>query len=366
MKRMFAFLLIVVSVGAVPFKGACAGGAFLVMDGCTTEVLEHENGYERLPMASTTKVMTALVVLEKTRLSDVVKIPSEAVGIEGSSLYLKQGESYTVEELLYGLMLRSANDSAVALAWYVGGGDVSAFVRMMNEKALAFGLINTRFANPNGLSADDHYTSAYDLATIMYWAMKNESFRRITSTKKKQIKDQMVYNHNKLLSLYDGCIGGKTGYTMEAGRCLVSVAERNGASLICVTLGRRDDWNLHTSAYEKWFPAANELVLEEHNGFSVSLAVAGGGTAVVKNYGRVVAKVIKSDKKIDKYVLAQPYIYGNKEPGTVVGTVEYRMNDIIVGQSPLVLAEKIEVKMKKELFVTRIFRFFRHLFLKKK
>ncbi len=340
-----------------------SSGAYLMMDGRTKTVLEGENAEVPLPMASTTKVMTALVVLNTVKLSDVVTIPPEAVGIEGSSLYVKAGETYTVEELLYGLMLRSANDCAVALAIFAGKTE-SGFLEMMNRTAMEMGLKNTHFANPNGLPAEGHYTTAHELALIMAEAMKNEDFRIITGSKSYKIKDQVIVNHNKLLTLYGACIGGKTGYTMSAGRCLVTVAQKDGNPLICVTLGRRDDWNIHTSAYEKWFQTIETVTLAEKESYSVELNVAGGGVVRAVNCDRVTADFFAYDGSAEPRVAAAPFVYGNKEIGDVVGTVEYWYHEFKMGESPLVLAEPITVEVKKELFIARIFRFFRRLFLK--
>lgn len=363
MKRFFAILLILVVMMVYCPVSHAESGAFLVMDGRTLSVLEEENSSMPLPMASTTKVMTALVVLETVSLGEIVRIPAEAVGVEGSSLYIKTGETYTVEQLLYALMLRSANDCAVALAIHAGGS-VEAFVDMMNRRAFELGLKNTHFENPNGLSAKGHHTTAYELALIMAEAMKQENFRKITSATRYTINDQVIVNHNKLLSLYSGCIGGKTGYTMEAGRCLVTVAQREGAPLICVTLGRRDDWNIHTAAYEKWFSALETVTLAEKNCFYTDLPVAGGGTVRAYNCDRVTANLFAYDGTVKTVVKAGPFVYGNKAAGDVAGTVEYWYRDVKISESPLLLEQAVETPLKKELFITRIFRFFRRLFLK--
>ncbi len=366
MRRLVVFISIVSLLLSFPFSMSAGGGAFLIMDGRTQTVLEGENEEVRLPMASTTKVMTALVVLESVSLDGEVKVPAEAAGVEGSSLYIKAGEKYTVEELLYGLMLQSANDCAVALAWYVGGENVQAFIEKMNDKARVMGLENTHFANPNGLSAEGHYTTAYELALIMAEAMENEEFCKITATKRYTVKDQVIVNHNRLLSLYPDCVGGKTGYTIDAGRCLVTVAKRREAPLICVTLGRRDDWNIHTSAYERWFATLKTVTLAEKGGFSFDLPCAGGGTVRAVNSDFVAAELFQNYEDISSSVVAGPMIYGNKEIGDVVGTVEFRLNGVKIGESPLVLEESVTMPVKKELFITRLFRFFRRIFLKKR
>lgn len=341
------------------------GGAFLVMDGRFGKVLEQQNADTPLPMASTTKVMTALVALEQANLKDSVVIPRDAEGIEGSSLYIKAGDRYSVEELLYGLLLRSANDCAEALAWYAGGEDREKFIEKMNEKAKELGLEHTRFANPSGLPSENHYTTARELALIMQAAMKNADFRKICGTKSIDIKGQRVVNHNKLLSIYKPCIGGKTGYTMEAGRCLVTMAQQDGASLICVTLGRRGDWDLHMDAYQRWFERLEQVVLAEAGNCRVELPVAGGGCVVARNSHSIITNLFQNKGEAEKEIHAPQLIYGNQRAGDVVGRIEYRMDGVLIGESPLVLEKDLSTPLKKELFLNRIFRFFRQLFLKK-
>ncbi len=220
-------------------KGVRAGAqevskAECVMELHSRRVLYENHGDVRLPMASTTKIVTAATVLS---LCDDIKerfpIPKEAVGIEGSSVYLKEGEEYSVEDLLYGLMLRSGNDCATALA-YRFGGSIGAFATKMNETAQRAGALNSRFVNPHGLPADEHYTTARDLTGIACYALTNERFREIVSTQ--YYAPRGWKNKNKMLYQYDGAIGVKTGYTKEAGRCLVSAAEREGMTLVCTVL----------------------------------------------------------------------------------------------------------------------------------
>ncbi len=345
-------------------KTSANSGAFLVMDGRDGTILESENSNQKLPMASTTKIMTALVVLKNSKLDDQVKITPESVGVEGSSLYIKSDEIYTVEELLYGLMLRSANDCAEALAHHVGEGSREKFIEKMNREAAQMGLKNTSFANPSGLPEENHYTTAVELALIMKKAMENSDFRKIVATKHYKIKGNSIANHNRLLSLYDGCIGGKTGYTMEAGRCLVSVAERQGVPLICVTLGRRDDWNIHSNSYDKWFAQLKEVIFLEPYDFSVSLKTPYGSSVEAVNADRVSAFVFEGKSDIERLVYAQPLTYGNKEKGAVAGTIYFCSGDTVLGESTLVLNEEIIIPIEKDLFISRIFRFFRRLFLK--
>ena len=215
--------------------------ACVVMEAGSGRILYSKNPDERLPEASTTKIMTALVVAENADADTVVRVPEQAQGVEGSSVYLRAGEHLTVKELLYGLMLQSGNDCAVALALTVGGS-IENFAAMMNDKAAALGCRNTNFVNPHGLPDDNHYTSARDLAVISAAAMNNPLVKEIVSTKKINISnegcgyDRVIVNKNKILSSFEGANGVKTGYTEKAGRCFVGAAERNGMQLIAVVL----------------------------------------------------------------------------------------------------------------------------------
>lgn len=215
--------------------------ACVVMEANSGRVLFEKNADLRLPEASTTKIMTALVVAENADPDAVVEIPKQAAGVEGSSIYLRAGEHLTIKELLYGLMLQSGNDCAVALAISVGG-DMRNFARMMNEKAAALGCENTNFTNPHGLPDDNHYTSARDLAVISCAAMNNPLVKEIVGTKRVNISnegydyDRVIINKNKILTRFDGANGVKTGYTKKAGRCFVGAAERDGMQLVTVLL----------------------------------------------------------------------------------------------------------------------------------
>ena len=187
------------------------------------EVVFEQNPDEKMRIASTTKIMTALVVLENCALDEQVEILPEYCGIEGSSMYLAPGERCTVEELLQGLLLVSGNDAAIALACHTAG-DTDSFVALMNAKAFALGMENSSFANPHGLDGEGHYSTARDMAKLMCACMENEDFARINAKKSSTVGERVLYNHNKLLSGCPGCIGGKTGYTEAAGRCLVSLS----------------------------------------------------------------------------------------------------------------------------------------------
>ena len=223
-----------------------------LLDGTTGECLYEKNGDQRALIASTTKIMTGLLVCEAGDLDRTVTVPETAAGTEGSSMYLKSGETLTRRELLYGMMLHSGNDAALTLAISVSGSE-AAFVRQMNWRACALNLTQTHFANPHGLDSGENYSTALDLARLAQAALQNEQFRAVVSTKTITCAGRTLTNHNKLLWRYDGCIGVKTGYTRHAGRILVSAAERGGRMLIAVTISDPDDWRDHVSLLDYGF-----------------------------------------------------------------------------------------------------------------
>lgn len=208
----------------------------IVIDMKSGRVLLEKNAYTRKAMASTTKIMTAIVALENGNLKDEVTVSKRAASIRGSVIDLKAGQKLTLNELLYGLMLNSGNDAAIAIAEHIGGS-VEDFCEMMNQKASALGAANTHFTSPHGLDAPEHYTTAYELAKITQYALKNPIFARIVSTQSAQIPGSSLYNTNELLNAYPGADGVKTGYTGQAGRCLVTSVTRNNQRFISVVLG---------------------------------------------------------------------------------------------------------------------------------
>lgn len=234
--------------------GAISAQSAILTDGITGRVLYEKDADRRSLIASTTKIMTALLVCENCNVLDIVEVPPQAVGVEGSSIYLREGEKITVQELLYGMMLCSGNDAATALAIHCAGS-VEAFSAQMNEKARLLGMSGTHFANPHGLDAAQHYSTARDLAILARYAMENALFAQTVATKTTRIGTRVFTNHNKLLWRVDGAQGVKTGYTRAAGRILVSAARRQGRRLIAVTINDADDWSDHAALYERGFSA---------------------------------------------------------------------------------------------------------------
>lgn len=260
--------------------------AAVLMEASTGAVICGRNPHARLPMASTTKIMTALVALESLPPETVVTVPAEAVGVEGSSVYLCEGETLTLEELLYALLLESANDAAVAIALAVAGS-VEEFASLMNTRSAELGLSDTHFVNPHGLDAEGHYTTAYELALITRAALENPTLAAICATRKRVIPlggeegARLLLNHNRLLADYEGCIGVKTGYTKATGRCLVSAARRDGVTLIAVTLGCPDDWRTHTALLDHGFSLCQSVTLCEPGFYSAPLWVVSGAAEYV-------------------------------------------------------------------------------------
>lgn len=265
MKRLIACILMIFAFSENAYALDVSAVAACLMNPDTGEVLFEKNAYEKMPMASTTKIMTAILALEKTNPDDIVTVSKNAQGAEGSSIYIKAGDKIRMEDLLYGLMLESGNDAAIAVAEYVSG-NTEQFAEEMTALAKKIGAKNTQFKNPNGLDAEGHYTTAYDLAKISAYAMKNPDFQRIVSEKTKNVTvntSETLYfrNHNKLLKMYDGANGIKTGYTKKCGRCLVSAAERGGRELIAVTLNAPDDWNDHIALLDFGFENCSEKLI---------------------------------------------------------------------------------------------------------
>ncbi len=238
------FCMINTAVASPPITSAEAA---CLLDVKTGQVLYGKNIHLQRPPASLTKVLTTIIAIERGDLKDVVKVSRKAAYQEGSSIYLKEGERITLEELLYGVMLASGNDASVAIAEHISGS-IEEFSRLMTEKAREMGALNSNFKNPSGLPEPEHYSTAYDQAVIMRYALKNKIFARITATKNKTISwegndwGRGLRNHNKLLWLYPDSTGGKTGYTRAAGRCLVASAKRNGREVVAVVLNCPNDW----------------------------------------------------------------------------------------------------------------------------
>jgi D-alanyl-D-alanine carboxypeptidase len=283
MKRFLAgtaAVLAAVLFLSVPAAAISAQKAIL-LDADTGRVIYEKRADEKSLIASTTKIMTALIICEQCNVLDRMRIPKEAVGIEGSSMYLQEGEVFSLQELLYGMMLHSGNDAATALAIYCGG-TVEGFAEMMNDKARMLKMNSTHFVNPHGLDAPDHYSTARDLAVLARYAMENPIFAQTVSTKSVTVGNRALTNHNKLLWRVEGADGVKTGYTKAAGRILVSSAQRQGRRLIAVTIEDGNDWSDHAALYQDGFAHYHIRQLIETDQILGRLSVFGGQDAQVE------------------------------------------------------------------------------------
>lgn len=322
----------------------------------TDEFLVERNADARLPIASTTKIMTAVVALENSPLDSVVTVSREAVGVEGSSVYLEAGEKMALKDMLYALMLESANDSAVAVAVHVAGS-VEAFVGLMNDKARSLGMTNTHFENPHGLPCDNHYSSARDMAKLFSYALDNSDFAAITAAKNYKVPMngegyRYFSNHNRLLSTLEGCIGGKTGYTKAAGRCLVSGCERDNICMICVTLDAGDDWNIHKNLTEYGFSLYENRSVAKVGQYVFNVATVGGESdyVSVSNADALEVCVKKGSPPVTHTVELFLFYYPPIEKGTRAGRVVFKQGGKYVGEVELYFDNNVNIKPKKSFW----------------
>ncbi|MBQ6907936.1 MAG: D-alanyl-D-alanine carboxypeptidase, partial [Clostridia bacterium] len=286
-KKASLFLIILIFLSKDVFSMSARSS--IAIDGESGRIFYANNINEKMGMASTTKIMTAIIALEQANLEDIVTVSENAANTEGSSMYLVSGEKIKMENLIYGLMLNSGNDAATAIAEHISK-NTDNFAVLMNNKSREIGLKNTSFSNPHGLDNENHYSTAYDMAMLARYAMQNEKFREIVSTKVKTIEEydnnnfKYLTNHNKLLKIYKYCSGIKTGFTKKCGRCLVSSAEKDGVKCIVVTLNDPDDWNDHINLYENVFSNYKSYKLADKNSFICSVNVKDSPENIIKLY----------------------------------------------------------------------------------
>jgi len=363
MKKIVAIILVLAAISSSVFTASAADVSALCAVTIETDngnILYEKNAHTKKGPASTTKIMTAIVAIENCPIDTEIKIPSEAVGIEGSSIYLKNNEVLTLEQLLYALLLQSANDAATAIAIAVAGSTES-FVEIMNEKVKELGLQNTHFSNPHGLYEDDHYTTAYDLAFITRYALQNETFSKIVSTKTAKIPCgenglRVLVNHNKLLSSYEGCIGVKTGYTKQCGRCLVSAAKKDGVTVIAVTLNAPNDWEDHRRLLDEAFEKLTKVTLALPGSLSFDVPVTGGAKNCVSavNKDSLAFTCIKSNLNITHEVILERFLFAPVEKNTVLGEVVFYNNKEEIGRVKLYSGESVNKLVRKKTFFDRI------------
>ena len=339
-----------------PKAQAVSAEKAIVLDAVSGRVLFEKNADQRSLIASTTKIMTALIICEQCNVLDRMRIPKEAVGIEGSSMYLKEGEILTIQELLYGLMLSSGNDAAVALAIYCGG-TVEGFAELMNDKARNLGLTGTHFENPNGLDSPGHYSTARDLAHLAAYAMDNPIFYKTVSAKTVKIGQRCLQNHNKLLWQVPGADGVKTGFTKAAGRILVSSATREGRRIIAVTLNDGDDWRDHAALLNVGCARYSHQRIVEENELVGTLEVAGGQRRRVE---LIAAEDFSYSLAVEEHpVLMIPgpgFVYAPVAEGADAGYAYVLIAGKAVGKVPIVYGETIEQeRTEKKSFLEKFF-----------
>lgn len=342
----------------------------IVIEAETGRVLYGQNIHTQLPMASTTKIMSALIALEQPDLDTYFTVDSNAIQVEGSSMGLQEGDQVSMRMLVYGMILPSGNDAANAAAVRIAGS-IEGFVEMMNEKAQELGLENTHFVTPSGLDAEGHYSTAYDMAKLTAIAMENLTFREICCLSDAQVRfgnppyDRWIKNHNKLMSMYEPCIGVKTGFTDNARRCLVSAAEKNGMTLICITLNAADDWNLHIGMYERYFAQLEgyslQRLLEDK-----TAAVAGGKarSTPVELAAPMDFPLKKGEEsQLSCDILWDPFLFAPVKEGDLVGEAVFCFDGQEFARRPLVASASVgrQEKAKKSL-IDRMSEFVLQLF----
>lgn len=368
MKRVVCFFIVLcllafpLNAGAVSTSAKAA----ILINADTGEVIYEQNPKEKLPMASTTKIMTALLLCENGDMEKQITVTAEMVRVEGSSMGLLAGDKVSFKALLYGMLLASGNDAANVTA-YALGGTVNGFVKMMNEKAESLGLNNTHFETPSGLDGDEHYTTAEDLANLARVCMQNPIFKEAASSKSATLEygnppyRRTLTNHNKLLKTFEGAIGVKTGFTKKAGRCLVSAAERDGKRVIAVTLKDPNDWADHTALLNYGLeqiktteisPSQKEYTLD------VIASREGSITVNIEDYN-----VTSLDDEGFSYEINLPnFVYAPIKKGEKLGSTVYFKNGVKIAQKDIVAdknIEKIPAKIDcKEKFINA----FKHIF----
>ncbi|MCC8120635.1 MAG: D-alanyl-D-alanine carboxypeptidase [Oscillospiraceae bacterium] len=311
----------------------------VLMDAASGRVLYERSAHQPRDIASITKLMTALVAVERSdSLDEIVTIQPQWTGVEGSSLYLKPGEQVSLRTLLYGLLLQSGNDAAVAIAGYCAG-DVESFVGWMNDRAAQLGMEQTHFSNPNGLSEQEHYSTAYDMALLAAACCDNPTVAEIAATRSITLEGRSLTNHNKLLWLYPGCTGLKTGYTQLAGRTLVSSAEKQGQTLVAVTLCDPDDWDDHAALFDFGFSTYPLKTLCSAGDTVAHLPVSGSLTAFVPvQAGETLTWPLAEGEQVETRLELPDSLEAPVVQGQSVGELCFYLEGELLGQVELLAA----------------------------
>lgn len=357
MKKIIAFvlLLLIVAPTASAAPSVSAESAVLItVDG--NQKIFGKKEHEKLGVASTTKIMTSLLAVEYGCPGMEIVTTKEMVAIEGTSMGLKVGDTVTMNALIYGMLLQSGNDAANTVAYVIAGG-VPEFADMMNDKAKQLGMNDTNFVNPSGLWNEEHYSTAYDMALLGAYAVSNPIFSEICSAKSASLEygnppyKRTLYNHNRLLSSYDGAIGIKTGFTKNSGRCLVSAANKNKVTLICVTLNAPSDWKDHKTLLDYGFSVCKRIQIDDD--FSEFYIPVTGGiipkVTVVPYEKPSYTSVTEKSQNLKRIVYLENFLYAPVEAGKVVGRADYYLGDVLVESADLVTGFGVELVVPEDL-----------------
>lgn len=369
MKRFICFLLtfaLIVANLVVPVSALeVSAKAAIVICGDTGEVLYSKNENVRLPMASTTKIMTGLLLCENNNLDREITVTDQMVRVEGSSMGLLAGDRVTLRDLLYGLMLASGNDAANTIA-IVLAGNITDFAKLMNNKAKEIGLKNTNFVTPSGLDDENHYTTAYDLAMLTKYAMNNKEFAAAVGSKSAVLNygnppyRRTLTNHNKLLKNVDGCVGVKTGFTKKSGRCLVSAVKRDGKYVIAVTLNAPNDWQDHKNMLEYGLSKIIQTEVTPKKSEYVIPVISGENKELTVKIEPLLLNSLESEN-ISCEVYLPPQLFAPVKEGEVIGKTVYKQNGKILLEQEIFSNSEIKLYKPKKKNFKNIFNYFLYI-----
>ncbi len=368
LKRIIVLFLII----AVLFSSfnvsalSTSAKAAILINADTGEVIYEHNADDRLPMASTTKIMTALLLCENGDFEKEITVTAEMLRVEGSSMGLLSGDKVTLHDLLYGMMLASGNDAANVTA-FVLGGTVDAFVKSMNEKAEQIGMKNTNFVTPSGLDADEHYSTARDMATLARYALQNEAFAQAVATEKAVLNygnppyRRSLTNHNKLLKNFEGTIGVKTGFTKKSGRCLVSAAERDGKKVIAVTLHDPDDWRDHKNMLQYGLSKIKKTEIKADK-TDFSIPVIGGVEELINVNVEPYSVSSLDDDNFSCEIQLPKFVYAPIKSGEQIGNAIYKKNKEVIATVPLYAKTDIKTQINDKTFLEELAENIKYIF----
>lgn len=361
LKKIICVFICIALIAKFPIVSAynTSAKAAVVINGYTDEILYSQNCNQRLPMASTTKIMTALLLCELGGdLSKTLVTTREMVTVEGSSMGLQVGDTVSYNDLLYGMMLASGNDAANTTAIAIGGS-VDGFVNLMNERSAKMGLKNTHFVTPSGLDAEEHYTTAYELALIAKEALNNEQFAKAASSKTARLfygnppYNRTLTNHNKLLKMYDDVVGVKTGFTQKSGRCLVSASKKDGKFVIVVTLNDGNDWQDHRMLLDLGLSKVESKVFSPKQN-TITLNVTNGEVLILNVPSATIS--ISENSCVDYVINLPQFIYGNIKKDQQIGAISYYCNGDLLCELPIESTVEINHKTNKLIIFFEIFK----------